>query len=292
MYEKILVPLDGSETSEVSLPYAEELSGRLGATLTLLYVLEPGDDSYHHMHQFYMEKMTETVTQNAQVFSKQPVQVKAVTLKGNPADKIVEYANKENIGLIVMSTHGRSGVKHFTLGSVAEKVVRTTKKPVALIRAKGTKPDINVKDVLNRILLPLDGSKAGEVAVPYVLELASKLKAEITLFQTLATGYQATTDIGYDYIVYSEQQMASFKKYALNYLNTVGESLKAKGITFKIEITPGNAAEEIIDFADKNKFDLVAMSTHGRSGFSRFVFGSVADKILHQGNTPLLLVRE
>jgi nucleotide-binding universal stress UspA family protein len=292
MYEKILVPLDGSETSEVSLPYAEELAGRLGSALTLLYVIEQGEDLYKHMHQFYMQKMSETVTRNAQGYTKQPIQVNTVTLKGNPADKIVEYANNENFGLIVMATHGRSGMKRLGLGSVAEKVVRATKKPVALIRAKGEKPDVRPKGILNRILLPLDGSKPGEIAVPYVAELASRLNSEITLIQAMATGYQATTDTGYDYVVYSEQQMESFKKYTLSYLNTIASTLKEKGITVNAETVLGNAAEEIIDFAEKKNFDLVAMSTHGRSGFGRWIFGSVAAKILHQGTTPLLLVRE
>jgi nucleotide-binding universal stress UspA family protein len=292
MYEKILVPLDGSEASEVALPYAEELSGRLGASLTLLYVIEQNETIYEHMHQFYMQKMAETVAKKIQAYSKYPVQVNYVSLKGNPADNIVEYANKENFGLILMATHGRSGFKRISLGSVAERVVRATKKPLALIRTREAKPDVREKGMLKKILLPMDGSKAGETVIPYVAELASKLSAEITLFQALATGYQATVDTGYDYIVYSEQQMETFKNHALSYMNTVQDSLKEKGIIVNSQLTLGNAAEEIIDFADKNDFDLVAMSTHGRSGFGRWIFGSVAAKILHQGTTPLLLVRE
>lgn len=292
MYDKILVPLDGSETSEVSLPYAEELAARLGTELVLLYVIEQNEDIYEHMHRFYMQKMAETVARNIQEDYKRSVQVIHVSLRGNPADTIVEYADKENFSLIIMATQGRSGIKRAGLGNVAGKVVRATKKPVALIRARDGKPDIREKGMLNKILLPLDGSKAGEIVIPSVAELASKLNSEITLFQALAIGYQATTDTGYDYVVFSEQQIDSFKKYTFEYLNTVAARLKETGINVDVQIVLGNAAEEIIDFADKKGFDLVAMSTHGRSGFGRWIFGSVAARILSQGTTPLLLVRE
>ncbi|MDD5288246.1 MAG: universal stress protein [Dehalococcoidales bacterium] len=296
MYEKILVPLDGSQIAEVALPYAEELAVRLGSEVTLLYVNEQNDDSYRHMHEFYMEKTVEAVKHDSEAYAQNsgkptPVRVRATILSGNPAERIVEYADKENIGLIVMSTHGRSGIKHWTIGSVAEKVVRATSKPVALIRAKGTRPAVREKGLLTKILVPLDGSKEGETAIPYAEELSSRLKAEITFLQVLATGYQAMTESGGAYIAYSESQMESFKRYALTYLNPIAVRLKNKGISTKVETRLGDSAEEIISLAGESKADVVIMSTHGRSGFSRWVFGSVADKLIHGGNTPLILVR-
>jgi nucleotide-binding universal stress UspA family protein len=92
--------------------------------------------------------------------------------------------------------------------------------------------------------------------------------------------------------------MESSKTYVRDYLNKVGAPLKQKGVTVEIEVSTMfdvksvNAAEEIINFADKTRVDMVAMSTHGRSGVGRWVLGSVADRVLHEGNTPLLLVRE
>jgi nucleotide-binding universal stress UspA family protein len=303
MYEKILVPLDGSELAEVALPYAEEMAGKLGSAIILLYVSVYPEYPDPNMSRLYLERVVETIKKGAKKWAKKPAGraavVKPVILQGNPAEQIVEYADKEGIGLIVIATHGQSGIKRWALGSVADRVVRATTKPVALIRAKGARADVRETGVLNRALVPLDGSKEGEAVIPYIEELASRLKVKVILLQVLATGYQTANVQGYyDYITFSEKQMESARAYAGDYLNKVGDRLKQKGITVDIEIRTTidiksvNDAEEIINYADKTRVDLVAMSTHGRSGFGRFVFGSVADRVLHEGNTPLLLVRE
>jgi nucleotide-binding universal stress UspA family protein len=303
MYEKILVPLDGSQLAEVALPYAEELAGKLGSEVFLLYVSVFPEYPDPHMARFYLDKVVETTKQGAARWIKKPagraIVVKSAILVGNPGEQIVGYAEKEDIGLIVIATHGQSGIKRWALGSVADRVLRATTKPVALIRAKGARPDVREMGIVNTALVPLDGSKEGEAVIPYVEELASKLKAKVILLQVLATGYQTPNVGGFaNYVVFSEQQMESAKTYARDYLNKVGALLKEKGVTVATEVrlstdvTSINAAEEIIDFANKANVDVVAMSTHGRSGFGRWVFGSVADRVLHEGNTPLLLVRE
>jgi nucleotide-binding universal stress UspA family protein len=298
MYEKILVPLDGSELAEVALPYAEELAGRLGSEVTLIYVNELNKDPYQHMHQFYLQKIVEATKQGAGRYSdksvgRQAVQIKSVILPGHPAEEIVGYTDKENISLIVMATHGQSGLKRWALGSVADKVVRATTRPVLLIRAKGARADVREKGILRKALVPLDGSKVGETAVPFIEGIASKLQAEVILLQVLARGYE----VGYDYVALTERQMESDKAIATNYLNDVGIRLKKKGIAVAtevrlgIEVRAGNVADEIIKFADELQADIVAMSTHGRSGVSRRVFGSVAERVLREGDIPLLLVR-
>ena len=302
MYERILVPLDGSELAEVALPYAEELAGRLGSQVTLVYVSEPSEGQYQHMHESYLDEMLEATKRDAEKYLEKPgthtIQVKSDILFGNPAEKIVDYSEKTDVGLIVMSTHGRSGIKRWTLGSVADKVVKATKRPVALIRAKGARPDVREKGILRKTLVPLDGSTEAEGVIPYVEELASRLNAKVILLQVLARGYQSVNVEGYsDYFVFSESQMESAKAYARDYLDKVGALLKQKGITVDTEVRTAtdiksiNAAEEIISFADKIQVDVVAMSTHGRSGVGRWVFGSVAERVLYEGNTPLLLVR-
>jgi len=211
-------------------------------------------------------------------------------LVGNPAEEIVEYASKENIGLIVMATHGRSGISRWALGSVADKVVRATERPVGLIRAESTLPDVREKGILNKVLVPLDGSKEGEAVISYVEDLASRLKAEVILLKVLSIS-PGIMDEGYGYLSYTEKQMESDRAYARTYFEKVGSRLKQKGIMVTSEVKFGMAAEEIIKLADKMNVDVVAMSTHGRSGVRRWVFGSVADKVLREGDTPLLLVR-
>jgi len=301
MYEKILVPLDGSELAEVALPYAEELAGRLGSEMILTTILSPGTGSdegpsYPHLHHVYLEKMIDIVKKDVQKargeFTVKEPKVESVVLVGHPAEEIVDYASKENIDLIVMATHGRSGISRWTLGSVADKVVRAAKEPVLLIRAKSGRVHAHKKGVLAKALVPLDGSEEGESAIPYIVELAARLKTEVILFQVLAPGYEIMTARGYESVIYPEQQMESDRAFARVYLAKVGARLKRRGVAVESEVRFGNAAEEIIRFADEMHVDLVAMSTRGRSGIERWVFGSVAERLLYQGNTPLLLVRE
>jgi nucleotide-binding universal stress UspA family protein len=301
MYEKILVPLDGSELAEVALPYAEELAGRLGSEMILITVLLPGTGSdegswYPHLHDVYLQRMVDIVRQDVQKVPRKSTvketKVEPVVLVGHPAEEIVDYASKERIDLIVMSTHGRSGIRRWTLGSVADKVARAAKQPVLLIRAKDAHVDTHKKRVLTKALVPLDGSKEGESAIPYIADLAAKLKTEVILFQVLALGYETITASGYESVIYPEQQMESDRALARDYLAKVGVWLEGRGVAVESEVRFGNAAEEIIKFADEMHVDVVAMSTRGRSGIERWVFGSIAERLLYQGNTPLLLVRE
>ncbi len=144
----------------------------------------------------------------------------------------------------------------------------------------------------DKILVPLDGSQLAEVALPYAEELASKLQAEVVLLQVMAEAYHvyAMGEVS-SQMPYTEDEMEPLKAKAKSYLEKVSNGLKSKGITTSSEVRVGAAAEEIIKFADEIHADVVAMSTHGLSGISRWVFGSVADRVLRGGNTPVLLVR-
>ena len=289
MYERILVPLDGSALAEVALPYAELLSGKLGSEVVLICVREARDDASQRINQFYLERTVEATregAENARRPSGGPeIKVKSAAQVGNPAEEIVRCAERENADLIVMATHGQSGIRNWPLGNVAEKVVRSTNRPVMLIRANGAHTE---KVNISSVVLPLDGSREGEAALPHIEQLASRLGARVILLQVLATGY---VGLGYTYAAYTEQQIASDSALAKDYLDKVSGRLRQSGIATESVVRLGNAAEEIIDFTDKVGADLVAMSTHGRSGIGRWVFGSVAERVLHFANKPFLLVR-
>ncbi|MBI2329690.1 MAG: universal stress protein [Chloroflexi bacterium] len=147
-----------------------------------------------------------------------------------------------------------------------------------------------------RILVPLDGSKLGEAALPYVEELVSRLlpgtKVEVTLFQVLSllTHWVVAGEAGVS-VPYTEPEMARFKQQAADYLGKAGEGLSSKGATVKIRVGVGNAAEEIITAAHEINADIIAMSSHGRSGFSRWAFGSVTDRVLRGGDKPVLVIK-
>jgi len=147
-----------------------------------------------------------------------------------------------------------------------------------------------------KILVPLDGSKVGEAALRFIEELLSKMSPEVarevTLFQAVSpVVYPIVGEGEYVDIAYTEKEMAQLKKQAANYLERTGEGLRRQGVVVETRVGVGSAADEITKAADEIKADLVAMSTHGRSGFSRWAFGSVTDRVLRGGSVPILVVR-
>jgi nucleotide-binding universal stress UspA family protein len=291
MYEKILIPLDGSELAEVALPYVAELAGRLGSEIILIYVSDSGETAHNRISNFYIQRIADDTRRAVKKYVKKPgekeTKVSSEILAGYPAEEIVDYADKADVSLIVMATHGRSGVRRWPLGSVTDKVVRSTKRPIAIIRAKGAHPAVREKGMFNRALVPLDGSKQGEAVIPYIEGLASKLKTEVIVLQVLSPDW---------FIDSADQakQVESLRTSSKDYVNKVASQLNQKGLAARAEVREvkmDTVAEEIIKGADEVNADIIAMSTHGRSGLSRWTFGSVADRVLQGGNTPLLLVR-
>ena len=147
-----------------------------------------------------------------------------------------------------------------------------------------------------KILVPLDGSKVGEAALPYVEDLVPKFlpepKVEVTLMQVLSSlSHYVVAGEASARVPYTEEEIEQMKKQAMSYLENAGENLRKKGATTKVRVEVGQAAEEIIKAADEIDADIIAMSTHGRSGLSRWAFGSVTDRILRGGHKPVLVVR-
>ena len=296
MYEKILVPLDGSELAEVALPYAGELAGRLGSEVTLIHVCESTEEQYHNMHQIYIQKMAEATKQLTKKYIEKSdaasITVKSELLNGHPAEQILDFAEKERIDLIVIATQGRSGIQRWVLGSVADKVVNAAKQPVLLIRARGVHHHKVDKVKTSKILLTLDGSKESEAVIPYVQELATRLKAEVILLRVVPPPSPVITIPGETMqIPYTPAQVELWKVEAAAYLEKMADEFKSRHIKVSSEVRDGDSAQEIITLADEAKADLVAMSTHGRSGIRRWALGSTANKVLHEGNTSLFLVR-
>lgn len=149
--------------------------------------------------------------------------------------------------------------------------------------------------MFERILIPLDGSKVGEAALPVIEGLMSRLspetKVEVTLFRAVPpTHWIAVGEIGAP-VRYTEEELQIIKRTVTDYLDKAGEGLRGRGAVVKTMVAAGNPAEEIIKAIDEIKAEMVAMSTHGRSGISRWAFGSVATKVLRGANVPVLTVR-
>ena len=147
-----------------------------------------------------------------------------------------------------------------------------------------------------RILVPLDGSKVGEAALPVIEGLLTRLspqvKVEITLFQSPSVlSHWIVAGDTPARVPYTEKELELIKRETKKYLDKAGEGLKGKGAVVKTRVSFGNAAGEILKLADEIKADMIAMSTHGRTGISRWAFGSVTDKVLREANIPVLTVR-
>jgi len=291
MYETILVPLDGSKTAEIVLPYAVEIAAKLGSEITLVRVSESKSSNIADAYHLYLERVKEQVQNQLEDYgAKKEAKVFGKILLGKPATEILRYADETGADLIIMASRGSSGEGPWLLGNVAAKVIRATRRPLLLIRAPASNAALRQKRLVKRILVPLDGSKTGEAAIPRTEVLSRALGAEIVLFQVV--GLVTVWGAYEGYVSYPEPpDPESRKASAVTYLDGVGKPLKEKGLSISSVVVLGSAAEKIIDYAKANDIDLIAMSTHGRSGIGRWVFGSVTDKTLHAGDTAVLVVR-
>jgi len=150
--------------------------------------------------------------------------------------------------------------------------------------------------MFERVLVPLDGSKVGEAAIPVINQLVEKcgpgVKVEITLLGviTLLRHWVVVGEASAP-VSYTEEELKLIEQRVMNYLTRTGDSLKQPRVTVKTMVASGNAAEEILEACTEVNADLIAMSTHGRSGLRRLAFGSITDKILHRAPVPVLMVR-
>jgi len=291
--------------AEKALPYAEEMAVNFGSKLTLLSAGAPEDTPKHDEYYEYLKKTSAAVEQDlakqaAKPFAKKHQVDTIITgLKGlinDPAAEILDYADKEDFNMIIMATHGRTGITRWVLGDTANKVARAFSCPLLLVRAKTEVPKtVHTK----KILVTLDGSKEGESVLPFVENLASKLKPEIHLLHVVELlfhvyAYPAAAGYGGDGIVripFNEEEMKPFREAGHKYIKSVSDKLTEKGFPNTMEVRVGTPGEEIIEAESEIKPDIVVMSTHGHSGFGRWEHGSITDKVLHGGAVPLLLVR-
>ena len=276
MYTKVVVPLDCSPLAEVALPYAEEIAGKMGSDIVLLTVLSSEESEEIQNHLAYSKKMVSSTRLQVKKYLEDAretgISIGTATRTGSAAEGILEYADKGYPCLIVMATHGRSGISRWAVGSVADKVIKSTsKQPLLLVRAKGAHPDVRAKRILKKAIVPLDGSSASESVLPYIGEIARNLEMDITLLRVTS----------------KKDKITEVESYLRNWCQRLAED----GISAGYEVRKGNAAEQIIEYADETATDLIAMTTRGQSSLNLFSLGSVAQKILMDGNSPLFLVR-
>jgi len=150
--------------------------------------------------------------------------------------------------------------------------------------------------MFDRILVPLDGSRVGEAAIPVIRQLVDKLaptvQVEITLLAVIAIlRHWVVVGEASAPVSYTEEEMGLIKQRVMDYLEQTAKTIRKEGVTVNTMVSTGNAGDEILKAADEIKADLIAMSTHGRSGIRRLAFGSITDRVIRSTNIPVLIVR-
>lgn len=300
MYKKILVPLDGSKTAENVLPYSRALAKRLGIPVELLAVVDFTElaRSVSAADGLFLDRLAKDEARRSGVYlagiseSFPGIAARCLVKQGRAADIIVEMSAAEKDTLIMMATHGRSGLNRFFLGSVTEKVLRATSSPLLVVRAKEGAV-AGDEAVFKSLVVPLDGSELAESVMPSVVALAQQLDLEVILFRAYAVPYGAcTAGEGFYDPVNLKRFLARLREETIDYLENKTAELKRQGIEKVSYVAKeGLSADEIISFGRESPDHLIAMCTHGRSGVKRWVLGSVTETVVRHGGGPVLIVR-
>jgi len=291
MYEKLLVPLDGSALSEIVIPYALEISSASSGEIVLVTASELSQD-LTAVCQSYQDKAAAAIREQAKAQGAS-VAVRGHVAAGKPEDEILRLAEEERPGLIIMGARGRTGQGPWRLGSVASKVLQASKLPVMVIKRPAERRAMGAR-LINKILLPLDTSKPGAAAVPFAAELGRLLGASLVLLhvEPIPAPWLVAPGVEFAYLPpLSSDQQARLLSSHTAYLDTLARSLAEQGLSVLRSASAGFPASEIVRHANDNAIDLVALSTHGTSGLQRFVYGSVTEKVLHGTDMPVLVVR-
>jgi nucleotide-binding universal stress UspA family protein len=245
----------------------------------LLRVIEPPpQDLPDSAHGIYPHRVFASIASHAQDYleglaiplRQNGLSVSSIVREGSPASSIASEGAKEPDTLIAMTTHGRSGISRWLLGSVTDKVLHATTNPLLMVRAYDQE---NPPEAVNlqTIIVPLDGSSLAEQVLPHAVSLARALKLRVLLVRVTPSLEDARV---------------------MQYLHQVQEKLNNQRVSSVEErLLKGHAADAIVGLARETPHSLVAMTTHGRSGVGRWLLGSIADRVVRHSRDLVLMIR-
>jgi len=283
MFKRILVPVDGTPQSNAALPLARSMAQATGAAITVLRVLRPSEAPGHRA------RTAEALETVATELATADLQVEPVLREGEIVPEILEVARARSVDLIVMRSHGRVGLTRAVLGSVTERVLAESGVPVLLLRPGGRR----VRHI-RTLLVPIDGSPGGEVALGTGVGLAQATGASIKLVRVVVPmplEAYAEFDYGripdFDPTAWDEEALAS----AQAYVNDISARLQGAGLatTGEARMAP-EVAETIVTLGREANADLIVMSTQALTGAARALLGSVADAVVRRARCPVLLL--
>lgn len=292
MIKRILVPLDGSPAAETVLPLVTHLALAEGAEVELVTVLTPVAiwDAASSMIKWDAEEAAARryIDGKRQELSERGISAHATVPAGDAAYTIFKTATDNNVDFIAMTTHARSGVARWVMGSVTEKLLHTTA-PLLVVRPAdeaGTPLD---PAQIRKILVPLDGSELSQAALPQAEEMAKVFNASLVLCNAVSTDWVAFS--GMEAPVLYQDVLGNMKGSAESNLEKAASESRGRGFHVECFVGVGGAADEIHRIAAEQAAGLIVMSTHGRSGPRRWVMGSTADAVVRGTHLPCLLVR-
>lgn len=298
MIQRILVPVDGSPMSEQALGQATAMASAFDAEVLLLRVQEPeagtggfSDSVSWRLHRAEasssLEKLAERLREGGR-------RVATVLAEGRAAEEILKAARDRPADLVVLSTHGSSGHSRFHFGSTAQKVIAEAGVSVLIVRASEERGSGPAEARHEKIMVPFDGSQRAQWALGLSSSIARALGSELLLVHVVDTrelqGQAPATP--------EERELARRvadrdRRLATEYLGHMKQVLSGSGIEVRTRLLDSpNVAEALRQLAEDERVSLVVMSAHGSSGAAPWSYGSVADRLIAYGTTPLLVFQD
>ncbi len=298
MINHILVPLDGSSLAECVLPHVLAIAPVTNARVTLIHVLEhpehqngnsPIDPMGWHMHKQEVQSYLENTAERLQ---KSGLEVSQVILEGKSAESIIDFARGNDVDLIALSTHGRTGLTGWNVSSVVQKVLLRAYRSILLARAYASSPEEKV--TYKRLFLGSDGSARAEFMLPVAISLAQYHKSEIVIGTVIQKPQIVQRmPLSEKDAKLINQLTEKNQKVAARYHEQITTQLALKGLHVKSTVA---VAEHTIgalhDMVEELKADLVILVAHGEAGERRWPYGSIATSFIAQGSTPLIIMQD
>jgi nucleotide-binding universal stress UspA family protein len=300
MFDPILVPLDGSLLAECVLPHVVAIARAFDAKVILLRVLDRNQASEKAQlfdllnwqmsktgAKLYLEKISARL-------QKSGLRIETAVLEGLVAESITEYALSRGIKLIILSSHGRSGLSQWGISSVTQKIIFSAPSSLLIIRAYQPATSESIERQYNRIVVPLDGSRRAENVLPMVTLLARFHQARIHIVHVVETPEMARQmPLTREDMELSERIVARNREEAVRYLDQAHLHSSLDGIDVQTRLlTSDNAAAALHELAEQENIDMVALSAHGYSGNNKWPYGSMVNNFILYSKVPLLIVQD
>ncbi len=300
MFDPILVPLDGSLLAECVLSHAAAITRAFNAKVLLLRILEKNQQRVSAQlfdllnWQIHKAEATQYLGKIDARLQKLGLRTKAIIQEGLTAESIIEFAQSQAIKLIVLSSHGHSGVSQWGISSVAQKIVLSAPTSILIVRAHQPASSEIVEQSYRRILVPLDGSRRAENALPMIAHLARFQKSQIhTAFVVTTPEMARQMPPACEDIDLSNRIVERNREESTRYLEQVRLSSPLNGISVQTHLlTSDNAPAALHQLVEQENIDLVTLSAHGYSGNNQWPYGSMVNNFVLYSKVPLLIIQD